>query len=105
MKKIFFTISAGLMFGLFTLTATAQEDMHPVPSWVSDRGYWVVESRGDSAIVYFYNNENQLVYREKGKSFNAERRKTKLWLTRELEKAMTAWHNGKSPDSAISRQN
>jgi len=105
MKKIFITISAGFLFGLFTLTATAQEDVRPVPSWVSDRGYWVVESHGDSSTVYFYNNENQLVFREKGKAFNAERRKNKLWLTRELEKAVTAWSNGKGSDSAISRQN
>jgi len=106
MKKILFTVIAGFIFGLTTLPAVAQHDVRPVPSWVSDRGYWVVENHGDSSTVYFYNNDNRLVNsgRLRG-TVNAERRKTKLWLTRELEQAVTAWERGKIPDSVVGRQN
>ena|SRR6187399_2842021 len=106
MKKILFTIAAGFVFGLSTLPAKAQKEVPPVPSWVSDRGYWVVEGRNDSSTVYFYNNDNQLIYkRQLGGVVDAGRRKTKLRLTKELEQVVTAWEKGKSPDSVFSRQN
>lgn len=106
MKKILFTIAAGFLFGLSTLPAKAQKEVPPVPSWVSDRGYWVVESHADSSIVLFYNNDNQLMYKRRVSGVvDAGRRKTKLWLTKELEQVVSAREKGKSPDSAFSRQN
>jgi|GEM_PF-1023238 len=88
------------------LPAAAQEDVRPVPSWVSDRGYWVVENSTDSSIVYFYNNDNQLLYKEKVKGqLNASRKKTKLWLTKELEQVVTAWEARKNPSKTVGRQN
>lgn len=96
MKKKILIISAGFILWLFTLPATAQEDVRPVPSWVSDRGYWVVENNVNASIVYFYNNDNQLVYKEQMKvMLNADRRKTKLRLTKMLDQAVTAWEKGK----------
>ena len=92
MKNTIFTFSAGFILWLFTLPATAQDEVRPTPSWVSDRGYWVVESRSDSCIVHFYNNDNQLVYQERMKGLlNTDRKRTKLRLTKELEQAVTAW--------------
>ena len=92
MKNTILTISAGFILWLLTLPATAQDEVRATPSWVSDRGYWVVESRSDSCIVHFYNNDNQLVYRERMKgSLDTDRKRTKLRLTKELEQAVTAW--------------
>jgi hypothetical protein len=92
---------------LVALPAVAQQDVRPIPSWVSDRGYWVVENKeGDSSIVFFYNNDNQLLYKEaiKGR-LNADRRKTKLWLTKQLEQVVTAWESKKDPSKAVGRRN
>ncbi len=99
-------IIAGVFVCLAALPAAAQEDVRPIPSWVSDRGYWVVENNTDSSIVYFYNNDNQLLYKEKVKGvLNPFRKKAKLWLTKELEQVVTVWENRKDPSKAISRQN
>ncbi|MDO6434834.1 hypothetical protein Q4E93_29750 [Flavitalea sp. BT771] len=98
MKKTILAIGVGFILGLAALPAAAQDDVRPAPSWVSDRGYWVVESNGDSCVVHFYNNDNQLVRQERMKgSLNTDRKRTKLWLTKELEQAVTAWEKrGKS---------
>ncbi|MBN8855208.1 MAG: hypothetical protein BGO55_24620 [Sphingobacteriales bacterium 50-39] len=97
MKKITTTLIAGLILGL-TPPATAQEDVPPTPGWVSERGYWVVETRHDSSIVYFYNNDNLLVYKEQLRgTLNADRRKTKLHLTRTLERMVTAFSRRNRP--------
>jgi len=99
-------IVAGCILCLAALPAAAQQDVHPIPSWVSDRGYWVVENEVDSTIVYFYNNDSQLLYREAMKGrLNADRKKTKLWLTKQLEQVAMAWENRKDPSKAVGRQN
>lgn len=99
-------IIAGFFLCLAALPAAAQEDVRPVPSWVSDRGYWVVENNTDSSVVYFYNNEHQLLYKERVRgTLNPLRKKTKLWLTKELEQVVTAWERREDPSKAVSRQN
>lgn len=98
MKKITTTLVALIVFWLSALPAMAQEDVPPTPSWVSDRGYWVVESRNDSSIVYFYNNDNLLVHKEELRgTLNAGRRRTKLRLTRTLEQMVTAFSRRNGP--------
>jgi len=98
MKKITTTLIAGFILWLSALPATAQEDVPPTPGWVSERGYWVVESRNDSSIVYFYNNDNLLVYKEQlHGTLHADRRKTKLRLTRTLEQMVTAFSRRNRP--------
>ncbi|HVV06023.1 MAG TPA: hypothetical protein VHC96_17445 [Puia sp.] len=98
MEKIVTTLIAGLILWLSALPAMAQQDVPPTPSWVSDRGYWVVESRNDSSIVYFYNNDNQLVHKEQlAGVLNVGRRKTKLRLTRTLEQVVPAFSRQNRP--------
>jgi hypothetical protein len=95
MKKIIASISTGFILWLVTLPATAQNEASPTPSWVSDRGYWVVESHArviDGTTVYFYNNDNHLVYKERVEgTLDVSRRRTKLRLTKVLEQSVTAW--------------
>lgn len=96
MKKI--TTTLGIIFWLSALPAMAQEDVPPTPSWVSDRGYWVVESRNDSSTVYFYNNDNLLVHKEglRG-TLNVGRSRTKIRLTRTLEQMVAAFSRRNGP--------
>jgi hypothetical protein len=110
MKKIILPIVAGFILLLSALPAMAQNEVRPVPSWVSDRGYWVVESNvhgSGGSIVYFYNNDNQLVYKERTEGpLDVNRKKTKLRLTKVLEQSVTAWEKARTtPEKAISRRN
>jgi hypothetical protein len=67
-----------------------------VPEWASAKGWWVVETATRSPkqqIVYFYNREGVLVYKEKldGIRLNPEKRKTKMHLKQALEAAVVGW--------------
>lgn len=76
--------------------AFAQQIKHMPPSWVSDKGWWVVESNIHSPkqhIVYFYNNEGVLVYKEKleGIRLKPEKAAIKMHLKEVLEASVLAW--------------
>jgi hypothetical protein len=65
------------------------------PRWVSEKGYWVVESNIHSPkkhIIRFYNNENSLVYTETltNVKLNPYKRKTKMKLKKILESSVVA---------------
>ncbi|MDI3321954.1 hypothetical protein [Pinibacter soli] len=77
--------------------ASAQdESAAKTPKWISDKGYWVLEDnkKGNSfSVINFYNNENQLVYREKliGTSLNINKKKTLMKLKDALDASIVAW--------------
>jgi hypothetical protein len=104
-----------LMFaiGLCMHTAVfAQSNHTSAPSWVSDKGWWVVESNIHTPkqhIVYFYNNDGILVYKEKveGLRLNPARRTIKMGLKQVLETSVLAWekqHQPKENESLIVTQ-
>jgi hypothetical protein len=67
------------------------------PRWVSEKGFWQIESNintPDKNIVYFYNNENVLVYKEnvEGVVFDLQKKRIKMRLKRALETAILAWN-------------
>ena len=71
-----------------------------IPRWISDKGYWVVESNVKTplnAIIHFYNNENVLVYREKvdGVRINLNRNRTKMRLKKVLEQSIVAYEESR----------
>ena len=82
-----------------SVVAIAQENQTAVkagPKWVSDKGYWIIESNIKSpktSIVYFYNNENTVVYSEKveGVRINIKRKQTCMRLKKALDKSLIAW--------------
>ena len=93
------------VLGLLAFASKAQEslpgEVSTKPGWVSEKGYWVVESNvktPKSAIVYFYNNDDVLVYQEKieGVKLNLKKDATKMKLKTVLETAVWAW-NVKQP--------
>lgn len=67
------------------------------PRWVSDKGFWQIETNiytPDNSVVYFYNNQKILVYKEhvQGVVLNLNRVRTKMKLKKALENALTAWN-------------
>ncbi len=72
------------------------KDRIHTPVWVSEKGYWVIESNIHSRYrhtVFFYNNDNILMYKETldGIKLNAERRRIKMRLKKALETAALTW--------------
>lgn len=104
MKKY---IHAILVFTIISFASAAQTlpQTEPLlnpgtPSWLSDKGYWVIESNVKTprkSIVHFYNNDHVVVYREKveGIKINLNRKKTLYRLKAVLEQKLVAWENEK----------
>ena len=99
MKKV---ISAAtlLLFLVTSISSLAQDEAQSVPQriprWVSDKGYWVVESNVKTplnSVIHFYNNDNVLVYREKvdGVKINLNKSRTKMRLKKILEQSIVAY--------------
>ena len=68
-----------------------------VPKWVSDNGYWVVESNihtPKTNTIYFYNNENVMVYKEKlvGVTLKTKKTAVKMKLKKVLDQSVTAYN-------------
>ncbi len=90
-----------LACSLFSLQGVQAQDneeaIAPVtPGWVSAKGYWVVESNRHNPndhIVYFYTNDQMLIYKEnlKGVVLPLQKRRTKMQLKRALETCMAGW--------------
>ena len=90
------------ILSLITLGAFARntvfriEEKPKFPPWVSDKGYWVIESNMSSPkdhVISFYNTENLLVYKETltNISFNPDKRKVRMKLKKILETSVVAW--------------
>ena len=80
----------------------SQNNQHSTPRWVSDKGWWVVESNIHTPkqnIVYFYNNDGILVYKEKieGLRLNPAKRIIKMELKQVLETSVLAWEKQHQP--------
>jgi hypothetical protein len=84
-------LSFGIQAAIF-----AQDKPRNTPEWVSEKGWWVVESNTHTPkqhIVYFYNNDGVLVYKEKidGLRINPSKKITKMQLKQVLETTVLAW--------------
>jgi len=99
MKKTI--IIACLLFtvSVFSVQLNAQEEStvnHQKAPWVSDRGYWVIETSGTSPRdhqVWFYTNNNELIYHESltNVSLNPDKKKVKMRMKKLLEASVTAF--------------
>jgi hypothetical protein len=81
-----------IALSLFSLTGIAQRS----PKWVPENGYWVVETKGHepkSNIVYFYNNNNELLYKEtvEGVVMRLNKRRVKMNLKKVLDQSLLAY--------------
>lgn len=103
MKKYFNVLAVSAIILMSQSTVFAQDEAidnatsaPATPRWVSEKGYWIIESNihvPKQYTVRFYNNEQVMIYKEevKGVNLNVEKRKVKMHLKRVLETAVTAW--------------
>lgn len=99
------TLLSLISIGSFAQLSFQQERRPKFPGWVSEKGYWVVESNIHSPlnhVVSFYTNDNKLIYKETltDIKLNPEKRKVKLKLKKILESAVLVQENKK--DGTIS---
>ena len=99
MKKIkssLFLMMCLLITNMGMAQQQEQSNIPASPRWVSEKGYWVVESNlntPENSIVYFYTNDQKLIYTEKvnGVVLNTSKRKTRMKLKKILDKVVNAW--------------
>jgi hypothetical protein len=99
MKQVLNSIVLVLLLSFVSVISFAQEEEQVVPTkskWVSDKGYWVIESNKSnpkSAVIHFYNNDNTEIYSEQveGVKLNVAKRKTLKLLKTALEASLLAW--------------
>lgn len=91
----------GFIFFSICITAVAQEEAayNKTPRYVSSKGYWVIQSnvkQPKEAVVYFYNLQHVLVYKEEVKNvkLNINRTSVKMRLKKALDKAIVAYDKG-----------
>jgi len=94
MKRICALLIAAAL--ILTSTTSHAQNSRTVPKWVSEKGYWVVESKQKDKLnhtIRFYNNDNELVYSETITSarLNPAKRKVRMKLKTILESAVLAW--------------
>lgn len=97
-------IVTGVIGILLHTAVIAQNKPRPAPEWTSQKGWWMIEGNIHSPkqhIVYFYNNEGILVYKEKleGVRLNPEKRKLKMQLKQVLEATVVAWEKERKVDN------
>lgn len=89
-----------LILGMSVGVQAQNEEEKPlVPKWISDQGYWVVESNTKTpkeATVFFYNNDHVLVYKEeiRNQKLKLNKKKTLLRLKSVLEEAVISYASG-----------
>lgn len=104
MKQKIKTGVAAIALSLISLCSFAQEEQQTTtPRWVSDNGYWVVESNINTPldhIIRFYNNDDVLVYKETitGVRLNTAKRKVKMKLKKVLDASVLAWEQKRMPE-------
>ena len=70
------------------------------------QGFWVVESQPkQNCVVFFYNDDNQLIYKENlaKKRLNLKQAKTRESLNAVLEQALQQWTVSQQPGGAAMR--
>lgn len=97
MKAIFRLVFLTAVWLIVSSGLFAQASKTKTPKWISDKGFWQIESNIHSphkSIVYFYNTENVLVYKEHldGVILNLSKRGVKMRLKKALETAILAWN-------------
>lgn len=101
MKKNLSAMFLSLLLSLIATAAFAQQEEEtvtppPVPKWVSEKGYWVIESskaKPSNNTLFFYNHDHVLVYKEKvdGFVFNINKRSIKMRLKKVLDQSVLAY--------------
>jgi hypothetical protein len=94
---------AAATLSFISLCSFAQQEEQQTtqaPRWVSEKGYWVVETNIHTPLdqtIWFYNNDNLLVYKEtlNGVRLNLSKRKVRMKLKKILEDSIASWQANK----------
>lgn len=97
--KTIVNLSLIIAFVLMTSNTNAQGwavQKNRQPRWISDKGFWQVQSHIRSPrknTVYFFNNDKVLIYKENvnGVKLNLSKMSVKMRLKKALEAAILAW--------------
>jgi len=78
-----------------TLAATADSTL---PRWLSDKGYWMIESNinsPDTSLVHFFTNDGILLYQERieGERLDLRKIRIRMQLKRVLHASLVAYKN------------
>jgi len=112
MKKKMQQLTGTCLMVLASFTAFSQTNDNSTPKWVSDNGYWVVESNihhPKQHTIWFYNNNHVLVGAREIASarLNIKKKKVKMQLKSMLESSLDVWarqHPG-SQDQQLAKKN
>jgi hypothetical protein len=96
MKRKFLLLPLLVIFAALPVVCFSQETQQKKPAWVPEKGYWVVESNihtPKNNILYFYNLDNVLVYKEeiKGMKIRLTKKSVRLNLKKVLDQSVAAW--------------
>ena len=98
MNKQLISLLATVLFVTLSIASFAQGHhlSNRVPKWLSNNGYWVVESNVKTpkeSTIYFYSNDKTMVYKEtiEGVKLHLNRTKTLMRLKGVLDQSITAW--------------
>lgn len=97
---------------LFFSSGAFSQQATPLPSWLSDKGYWVAETHlkePKQAIIRFYNNDHVLVGISSfsGSRLKIEKARVKMQLKTMLEASLLQWakrRNERQEDSSVAVQ-
>lgn len=114
MKRFLITLCIPLILLIHPVKGFAQEESTRIPSvpgWVSDKGYWQVESNIHSpwnSTISFFNNDGIMVYKETlvNVPLNLQRKRTLRRLKKVLDRSVVAWesgHPGSSDELLVTR--
>lgn len=110
MKKNLFSCLIIAVFVLASVTAFAQHNegvdvTNTTPKWVPNHGYWVVQSNINTPknhIIYFYNNDNILVYKEALEgTIKLKKRNTRMRLKTLVDQTVAAYAQNQKVDENI----
>ena len=100
MKRKLLRSAMILVLAMLSIKGVTQETqaVRTIPKWISEKGYWQVESNiktPENFIVYFFNNEGTMVYKERveGVKLNIKKRRTLMRLKKLLDQAVIAWED------------
>ncbi len=99
MRKLLSLLMVSLMVTTAVL-AQEPEETTPTPKWISEKGYWIIESNvktPTTSIIHFYDINNNKIYSEKveGVQLNLKKRKTLMLLKKALDESLIAYANTK----------
>jgi hypothetical protein len=105
MNQIIKSSLLAVFFSFVAILSSAQKKSSS-PQWISDKGYWVIESNQKQPkvhIVRFYNTNNVLVYKEtlSGVKLNSQKRKVRMKLKKVLDESVAAWEKKKEPSEEL----